>query len=58
MLTKVFSPFTRVNNNKDTGLGLGLYIVQQIVRAHKGVVTLSSKLGVGTKVTVELPFHN
>jgi signal transduction histidine kinase len=37
------------------GLGLGLYIVSKIVEAHGGSIKVSSKLGVGSTFTVELP---
>ncbi len=37
------------------GTGLGLYICQQIVSAHNGQLIISSKRGVGTQVTVQLP---
>jgi len=39
------------------GLGLGLYIVSKIVEAHGGEIKVSSKLGVGSTFTVELPMH-
>ncbi|MBI5597547.1 MAG: response regulator [Elusimicrobia bacterium] len=38
------------------GLGLGLALVKRIVEAHKGVVRLDSKPGVGTTVVVQLPY--
>jgi signal transduction histidine kinase len=37
------------------GSGLGLSIVQAIVEAHGGHVSLSSTQGVGTTVRVDLP---
>jgi len=37
------------------GTGLGLAIVKHIVERHKGRLDISSNLGVGTTVTVELP---
>jgi len=42
----------------DTGAGLGLAIAKQIIERHKAKVTVSSRLGEGTKFTVEFPLHN
>ncbi|UJR84498.1 AAA family ATPase [Sandaracinus amylolyticus] len=37
------------------GLGIGLYIARSIVIAHGGTIRAESRLGVGTKLVVELP---
>jgi signal transduction histidine kinase len=37
------------------GFGLGLWIVDQLVRAHGGDVRVSSRKGEGATFTVELP---
>lgn len=37
------------------GLGLGLYITQQIVRSHGGTLTVESSQDGGTKFSVVLP---
>lgn len=52
---KIFSLFERVHNNNYTGLGIGLYISSQIVKAHKGKIDVQSKPGKGSIFTVELP---
>jgi signal transduction histidine kinase len=53
----LFDPFVssgRKGGGKD-GLGLGLYIVEQIVRAHDGRIVVHSSLEEGTTFTVRVP---
>jgi two-component system, NtrC family, sensor kinase len=38
-----------------TGLGLGLFVSEGLVRGHRGVLTVSSTLGEGTRFVVRLP---
>jgi len=38
-----------------SGTGLGLYLCQQIVKAHRGEITCKSILGQGTTFTVDMP---
>ncbi|HVK74716.1 MAG TPA: sensor histidine kinase [Kofleriaceae bacterium] len=49
----VFEPF-RAPARKGS-LGLGLFIVREIARAHGGEVRVDSNAGVGTRFTVRLP---
>ena len=49
---KIFEP---LYTSKPGGTGLGLYIVQEIVAAHGGEVTVESAEGQGTTVTLTLP---
>jgi signal transduction histidine kinase len=53
----LFEPFRRTvfRTERSKGLGLGLYITQQIVRAHGGRVDVSSSVESGTTFTVALP---
>ncbi|MBI4509560.1 MAG: GAF domain-containing protein [Deltaproteobacteria bacterium] len=52
----VFDRFERaVSLWKYGGLGLGLYIVRQVLEAHGGRVTVASEPGVSTTFVVELP---
>jgi PAS domain S-box-containing protein len=54
--TRVFGRFERaVPLRHYGGLGLGLYIVRQIVEAHRGTVRIDSQRGLGTTFVVSLP---
>jgi signal transduction histidine kinase len=39
-----------------SGAGLGLWICDAIVRMHSGTIAIASRPGVGTSVTVDLPY--
>jgi signal transduction histidine kinase len=53
---RIFGRFERaVSSRAYGGLGLGLYITQQIVDAHGGFVRVESDPGMGSVFTVELP---
>ncbi|HSP78403.1 MAG TPA: ATP-binding protein [Myxococcaceae bacterium] len=56
LLPHVFDPFrgAKKQPSKEEGLGLGLYIVQQIIQAHGGRIDVSSSEE-GTSFRVELP---
>jgi two-component system, sporulation sensor kinase E len=51
-LAKLFQPY---HTTKVSGHGLGLMIVQRILRDHGGHVGIESKEGVGTVVTLQFP---
>ena len=55
-IDKIFQPFWRhsVSANRN-GLGLGLHICSQIVRAHKGSISVTSSEEDGTQFTARLP---
>lgn len=53
-LELVFKPFF---TTRHTGTGLGLSITREIAERHGGRVTLESRAGVGTRVTVHLPIR-
>ncbi len=53
MQRQIFQAF--YSTKGDLGNGLGLYITQEIVERHGGSVGVTSEVGVGTRVRVELP---
>jgi PAS domain S-box-containing protein len=53
-INRIFEPFY---TTKKKGTGLGLMIVQRIVRAHNGRIELESHVGKGTTFRVWLPLH-
>jgi signal transduction histidine kinase len=53
-LATLFDPLTRAGKEDDDGLGLGLYIVEQIVIAHGGRIGVVSEGGT-TRFEVTLP---
>ena len=49
---RIFEPkFT----TKNSGMGLGLGIIKNIIENYKGTITFESKFGIGTTFTVSLP---
>jgi signal transduction histidine kinase len=55
VLKRIFDPYSRGGTGGRRGLGLGLYIVQQIALAHGGVCRVESTEASGTVVTIEWP---
>jgi signal transduction histidine kinase len=55
-LQKIFEPFYRgTNTHLFPGSGIGLPLVNQIIKNHNGTIKLTSKVGIGTVFTVVLP---
>jgi PAS domain S-box-containing protein len=58
-LPKVFERFHRVEGVQGRsyeGTGIGLALIQELVRLHGGAITAESEVGVGTAFHVEIPF--
>lgn len=56
--SQLFEKFYRVNQgnlHNVKGLGLGLYYVNQIIKAHKGSVKVVSDIGKGSLFTISIP---
>jgi signal transduction histidine kinase len=56
VLPQMFEPFHRGHGGGEGGsLGLGLFIVREVVRAHGGSVEVASSAEAGTTFTIRLP---
>lgn len=55
---KIFELFERgVRDGQKNGLGVGLYITNQIINAHKGKLLVDSREGKGSTFSLELPLN-
>ncbi len=53
---RIFRRFERANNsNHGDGLGLGLFLCQEIIKAQGGSIDLESAIGAGATFSVDLP---
>ncbi len=54
---RLFEPFfTKKRVNETSGSGLGLAIVHGVVKEHEGFIDVASRPGVGTTISLYLPF--
>ncbi len=54
-IPRVFQPYF---TTKDTGNGLGMMVVQRIMRDHHGSIAIDSRPGEGTVVTLQFPAYS
>ncbi|MFZ5972790.1 MAG: ATP-binding protein [Bacteroidota bacterium] len=54
ILNKIFDRFYRVEGTDQPGTGVGLTLVRELVRLHKGTIKASSEPGYGSAFTVQL----
>ena len=55
---KIFERFYRIDDpkrGKISGLGMGLYVVKEIVKQHQGTILVESELGKGSTFSIILP---
>jgi signal transduction histidine kinase/ligand-binding sensor domain-containing protein/DNA-binding response OmpR family regulator len=56
-VNKIFQRFFQSEGEaKDSGTGIGLALVKELVSLHKGKIFVSSKPGKGTRFTVRIPY--
>lgn len=51
----VFTPFFTTKATAVKGTGLGLYVIERIIKAHHGTISIHSRHKEGTTVTIVLP---
>lgn len=54
-LSKIFDPYF---TTKEAATGLGLATVYSIIKNHKGLIKVESKLGIGTTFTIYMPANS
>ncbi len=60
-LSRIFERFyqaetVKVEKTGTIGSGVGLHLVKSLLELHKGTISVESKVGVGTKFIVSIPF--
>jgi len=57
-LNRIFQRFFQTEyNDGNSGVGIGLALVKELVNIHKGDVLVTSKPGKGTKFTIRFPYY-
>lgn len=54
-LARVFDPFFTTKQFHEGSTGLGLTVARSVIEAHEGTVSLASRVGEGTTLTITLP---
>lgn len=55
IVEKIFEPFF---TTKQSGTGLGMMISEKIIKDHGGSIRINSKAGIGTEVSISLPYRD
>ncbi len=53
-MERVFEPYY---STKKFGIGLGLAITKRFIEEHGGIISIDSKIGKGTTMTIKVPYH-
>ncbi|MNT76205.1 Sensor protein ZraS [compost metagenome] len=55
-IKEIFKPFySSASESRHTGNGMGLYMAHKIITLYKGSITVNSKKGHGSTITVVFP---
>jgi len=54
-ISRIFEQYYKATNSVNEGMGLGLYIIKNIIQQHNGNIEVKSVVNRGTKITVVLP---
>jgi signal transduction histidine kinase len=57
-LPKIFQRFFKGSAQKKEGLGLGLFLVKNIIDRHRGEISVTSHAKEGTTFSISLPIYN
>jgi len=58
-LNRIFQRFFQSENeDENSGVGIGLALVKELVDIHKGNIFVTSKPGKGTKFTIKIPYYS
>lgn len=58
-LNRIFQRFFQSENEEgNSGVGIGLALVKELVDLHRGNIFVTSKPGKGTKFTIRLPYYS
>ena len=57
-IEKIFTRFFRVDSkNETTGTGIGLSLVKELVKLHRGTIDVISRPGKGSKFIIRIPYE-
>jgi two-component system phosphate regulon sensor histidine kinase PhoR len=56
-LDEIFEKFSRIEGNRVSGSGIGLYLVKKIIDNQKGKISVKSQVGEGSEFIIHLKSH-
>ena len=54
-LPRIFDKYYKGEHHSREGMGIGLFIVKDVIERHKGIIKVQTKVKKGTKVEIKLP---